>query len=77
MGTPLHGYVGMLASMDALALLLAREARTLGLNAADAPQDTDALVALARRALEELHALGLVEGPEQPGCWAAPRRPEH
>lgn len=67
----------MLVSMDALALLLAREARALGLSAGDAPQDTDALAALARRVLEELHALGLIEGPERPDCWAAPRRPEH
>ncbi|MFC5847021.1 hypothetical protein [Deinococcus petrolearius] len=63
--------------MDTLALLLAREARALGLSAGDAPQDPGALAALARRVLEELHARGLIEGEEQLDCWATRRRPEH
>lgn len=67
----------MLAAMDALALLLAREARTLNLTAQDEPQDAEALQTLAYRVLEELHALGLIEGIESLDCWAAPRRPRH
>lgn len=63
--------------MDALARLLAREARALGLTAQDTLQDPEALVALARRTLEELYALGLIEGTPEPECWATPRRPEH
>lgn len=67
----------MLARMDPLAALLAREARDLGLSAEPQTQEAEALQTLACRVLEELHARGLISGPQELDCWAGPRRPEH
>ncbi|EYB66979.1 hypothetical protein DEIPH_ctg055orf0007 [Deinococcus phoenicis] len=63
---------------DALALYLARQARSLGLDALNVEDaDPETLRTFARAALHELAALGLVAGETEVGCWAVPRSPGH
>lgn len=63
---------------ELLALYLARQARTLGLDAQNVEDaDPETLRTFAQAALSELAALGLVAGEEEVGCWAAPRPTGH
>ena len=60
--------------MEQLARHLAAEARRLGLSVNDLEHvQPEAPQAFARSVLEELAALGLIQGREEVGCWAAPR----
>ncbi|GMA17371.1 hypothetical protein E5F05_07475 [Deinococcus metallilatus] len=63
---------------DDLALYLARQARSLGLDALTLEEaDPETLRAFAGAVLTELAALGLVPGEAEVGCWAAPRPAGH
>ncbi|WP_226342535.1 hypothetical protein [Deinococcus sp. AJ005] len=64
--------------MNDLAVYLAAEARRLGLES-DAPEHAppEAVQTFAQLVLHELAALGLIQGNEELGCWAAPRPGGH
>jgi hypothetical protein len=64
--------------MNDLAVYLARRAADLRLDAREVGHaDSETLRAFVQAVLEELVALGLLPGDEEPGCWATPRSAGH
>ncbi|WP_188905028.1 hypothetical protein [Deinococcus aerophilus] len=64
--------------MNDLAVYLARRAADLHLYPQEVGQaHPETLRVFVQTVLEELVALGLLSGREEPGCWATPRSSGH